>query len=152
MNPLQDLALRQLDATLQPAAALRGLTPPTTGWAAAIRRALGITTRQMAKRLGLSQSSYADAEANEAKGTISLNQLRRVADALDCELVYALVPRRPLAEVVDRRATELARREVLGVAHSMALEQQATSEALTEAQIARAKSQLLAGRWSRLWD
>jgi predicted DNA-binding mobile mystery protein A len=152
MNALQDLALRQLDATLQPAAALRGLTPPATGWAAAIRRALGITTRQMAKRLGLSQSSYADAEANEAKGTISLNQLRRVADALDCELVYALVPRRPLAEVVDRRATELARRAVLGVAHSMALEQQATSEALTEAQIARAKSQLLAGRWSRLWD
>lgn len=152
MSPLQDLALRQLDATLQPAAALRGLTPPATGWAAAIRRALGVTTRQMAKRLGLSQSSYADAEANEAKGTISLNQLRRVADALDCELVYALVPRRPLAEAVDRRATELARRAVLGVAHSMALEQQATSEALTEAQIARAKSQLLTGRWSRLWD
>lgn len=75
-----------------------------------------------------------------------------MADALDCELVYALVPRRPLAEAVDRRATELARRAVLGVAHSMALEQQATSEALTEAQIARAKSQLLAGRWSRLWD
>jgi predicted DNA-binding mobile mystery protein A len=152
MTALQDLALRQLDKTLEPAVALRGLVPPRTGWAAAIRRALGLTMRQMGKRLGLSQSSYADAEANESKGTISLNQLRRVADALDCDLVYALVPRRPLVEVVDQRATELARRDVLGVAHSMALEQQAPSEALTEAQIARAKAERLAGRWSRLWD
>jgi predicted DNA-binding mobile mystery protein A len=152
MTALQDLALRQLDQTLEPAVALRGLAPPRTGWATAIRSALGLTMRQMGKRLGLSQSSYADAEANEAKGTISLNQLRRVADALDCDLVYALVPRRPLAEVVDRRATELARRDVLGVAHSMALEQQASSEALTEAQVARAKAERLAGRWSRLWD
>ena len=98
---LRDLALRQLDATLQPAAALRALTRPKPGWAAAIRRALGLTTRQMAKRLGLSQSSYADAESNEAREAISLKQLRRIADALDCDLVYALLPRRPLTEMVD---------------------------------------------------
>jgi predicted DNA-binding mobile mystery protein A len=152
MTALRDLALRQLDATLEPAATLRALTPPRTGWAAAIRCALGLTMRQMGKQLGLSQSSYADAESNEAKGTISLNQLRRVADALECDLVYVLVPRRPLAERVDQRATELARRDVLGVAHSMALERQAPSEELTQAQIARAKADLLAGRWSRLWD
>ena len=149
---LRDLALRQLDATLQPVAALRALTRPKPGWAAAIRRALGLTTRQMAKRLGLSQSSYADAESNEARETISLKQLRRIADALDCDLVYALVPRRPLTEMVDARADELARRRVLGVAHSMALEKQAVSDELTEAQVAAAKAELLAGRWSRLWD
>lgn len=152
MTALQDLALRQLDATLQPAAALRDLTTPKSGWTAAIRRALGLTTRQVAKRLGLSQSSYADAEANEARETISLKQLRRLADALDCDLVYALAPRRHLAEIVDQRAAELARRRVLGVAHSMALEQQAASRDLTEAQIVAAKAELLTGRWSRLWD
>jgi predicted DNA-binding mobile mystery protein A len=149
---LRDLALRQLDGALQPAAVLRVLTQPKPGWVAAIRRALGLTTRQMAKRLRLSQSSYTDAEANEARGTISLKQLRRVADALDCDLVYALLPRRPLAEMVDARATELARRRVRGVAHSMALEKQAVSDELTEAQVAAAKTELLAGRWSRLWD
>jgi predicted DNA-binding mobile mystery protein A len=149
---LRDLALRQLDAILQPAAELRDLARPTLGWAAAIRRALGLTTRQMAKRLGVSQSSYADAESSEARETISLKQLRRIADALDCDLVYALVPRRPLVEMVDGRAAELARRSVLGVAHSMALEQQAVSDELTEAQAAAAKADLLAGRWSRLWD
>jgi hypothetical protein len=30
------------------------------------------------------------------KGTIQLATLRRVAEALDCELVYALVPNKPL--------------------------------------------------------
>lgn len=149
---LRDLALRQLDATLQSAVALRALTRPKPGWAAAIRRALGLTTRQMAKRLGVSQSSYADAESNEARETISLKQLRRIADALDCDLVYALVPRRPLAQMVETRAAELARRRVLGVAHSMALERQAVSDELTEAQVAAAKAELLAGRWARLWD
>jgi len=149
---LRDLALRQLDAILQPVAALRTLTRPEPGWAAAIRRALGLTTRQMAKRLGLSQSSYADAESNEAREAISLKQLRRIADALDCDLVYALLPRRPLTEMVDARAAELARRRVLGVAHSMALEEQAVSDELTDAQVAAAKAELLAGRWSRLWD
>lgn len=149
---LRDLALRQLDATLRSAAELRALTRPKPGWVAAIRRALGITTRQMAKRLGMSQSSYADAESNEARETISLKQLRRIADALDCDLVYALVPRRSLTEMVEKRAAELGRRRVLGVAHSMALEEQAVSDELTEAQAAAAKAELLAGRWSRLWD
>ena len=149
---LRDLALRQLDASLQPAAALRALARPKPGWAAAIRRALGLTTRQMAKRLGVTQSSYADAESSEARETISLKQLRRVADALGCDLVYALVPRRPLAETVEERAAELARERVLGVAHSMALEKQAVSDELTEAQAEGAKAELLAGRRSRLWD
>jgi predicted DNA-binding mobile mystery protein A len=149
---LRDLALRQLDASLQPAAALRALARPKPGWAATIRRALGLTTRQAAKRLGVSQSSYADAESSEARETISLKQLRRVADALGCDLVYALVPRRPLAEMVDERAAELARQRVLGVAHSMALEKQGVSAELTEAQADAAKAELLAGRWSRLWD
>jgi predicted DNA-binding mobile mystery protein A len=146
------LRLKQLDAALAPAIALEHLTPPKTGWLQAIRQALGLTIRQMAKRVGLTHSSYADAEANEAKGTISLAQLRRLADALECDLVYAVVPRRPLNEIVDQRATELAERRVQDVAHTMALEDQAASRELTDAQIAAAKNELLAGRWSRLWE
>jgi hypothetical protein len=66
--------------------------------------------------------------------------------------VYAVVPRRPLNEIVDQRATELAERRVQDVAHTMALEDQAASRELTDAQIAAAKNELLAGRWSRLWE
>ncbi len=106
----------------------------------------------MARRLKISQPAYRDSEAHESAGSVSLTQLRRIADAMDCDLVYAVVPRRPLTETVDRRAAELAQQRVRRVAHTMALEDQAASSDVTKAQIAAAKTELLAGRWSRLWE
>jgi NAD(P)H-hydrate repair Nnr-like enzyme with NAD(P)H-hydrate dehydratase domain len=54
--------------------------------------------------------------------------LRRAADALGCDLVYLLVPRRPLTAVVRDRARELVHRQVAGTEQSMRLEDQATGE------------------------
>ncbi|MGH8683526.1 MAG: mobile mystery protein A [Burkholderiales bacterium] len=151
MTPEQ-LRLRQLDKALAGVSPLRNFQPPRRGWIHAIRSALGLTTRQMARRLKISQPAYRDSEAHESAGSVSLTQLRRIADAMDCDLVYAVVPRRPLTETVDRRAAELAQQRVRRVAHTMALEDQAASSDVTKAQIAAAKTELLAGRWSRLWE
>lgn len=63
-------------------------------------------------------------ERSESHGTIQLNTLRRAAEAMDCVLVYALVPRTSLTEMVDRRAREIALRALGRVSHSMALEDQ----------------------------
>ena len=71
-------------------------SPPVRGWIKAVREALGMTTAQLAKRLGMKQPSVVAIEQSEAKGTIELATLRRVAEALDCTLVYALVPNKPL--------------------------------------------------------
>ena len=60
---------------------------------------------------------------------IQLNTLRRAAAALDCDLVYALVPRRPLTEVVEARKTALAEAAYRRTAHSMALENQLEDDA-----------------------
>ena len=68
---------------------------PVRGWIKAIREALGMTAEQLAKRLGVKQPSVVALEQSEAKGTIELATLRRVAEALDCTLVYALVPNKP---------------------------------------------------------
>src|SRR5450432_2560904 len=67
-------------------------SPPLRGWIKAVREALGITTAQLAKRLGMKQPSVVAIERSEAKSTIELATLRRVAEALDCTLVYASVP------------------------------------------------------------
>lgn len=62
----------------------------------------------------------------EAENRITLKSLRAVANALDCELVYALVPRAgSLHQLVEDRAHAEAQKRVLGVEHSMALENQA---------------------------
>ena len=70
-----------------------------------------MTTRQLAKAVGVTQAAVVDAERTEAKGDITLTTLQRYAAALGCELTYALVPKRPLQEVVEERAERIARDE-----------------------------------------
>ena len=97
---------------------------PVRGWIKAIRQALGMSTAQLANRLGIKQPSLVELEQSEAKGSIELATLRRVAEALDCTLVYALVPNKPLDAMVRNRARTFARRRRELVEHSMLLEDQ----------------------------
>src|SRR5271163_949466 len=97
---------------------------PVRGWIKAIREALGMSSAQLAKRLGIKQPSLVDLEHSEAKGTIELATLRRVAEALDCTLVYALVPNKPLESTIRDRVRSFARRRRAPVEHSMLLEDQ----------------------------
>jgi predicted DNA-binding mobile mystery protein A len=116
-----------LDERFQEFGAARHYTAPVRGWIKAVRTALGMTTAQLAKRLGVKQPSVVAIEQSEAKGTIELATLRRVAQALDCTLVYALVPNRPLETMVRDRARLFARRRRGPVEHSMLLEDQAVT-------------------------
>lgn len=97
---------------------------PPKGWVRAIRDAIGMTGGQLGRRLGMTAQAVMSLERSEASGKIQLNTLRRAAEAMDCVLVYALVPNTSLTEMVDRRARELALRALRRVSHSMALEDQ----------------------------
>ena len=147
---LRSLPLKQLDSSLAPWRSLPR-SRPSGGWLRAIRQALGITTRQLAKSVGVTQAAIVDTERTEAKGDITLATLQRYARALDCELSYALVPKRPLQEMVEERADRIARDQVLRVRHSMALENQQTSEENVEHDVEEMKRKLLEGTRSRLW-
>lgn len=98
--------------------------PPVRGWIRAIRQALGMTTAQLAKRMGVRQPSVVALEQSEVNGTIAFATLRRAAEALDCTLVYALIPNQPLETTVRERARAFARRHWRPVEHSMLLEDQ----------------------------
>jgi predicted DNA-binding mobile mystery protein A len=148
---LRTLPIQQLDKALAPWRSLVR-TRPSGGWLRAIRQALGMTTRQLAKSAGVSQAAVSETERTEARGDITLATLQRYATALDCDLVYALVPRRPLWEVVDERADRIARDQVSRVRHTMALENQSTSNELMEREIADLRQRLLEGKRSRLWQ
>jgi predicted DNA-binding mobile mystery protein A len=108
---------------------------PVRGWIRAIREGLGISTSQLAKRLHIKQPSVTALEQSEAKGSIELATLRRVAEALDCTVVYALVPNQPLEEIVRNRARAFARRRLEPVEHSMLLEAQQVKPADFEARL-----------------
>src|ERR1700733_8972783 len=117
-------AIRHLDkrfAALRPIA--KGARPPK-GWLRAIRDALGMTTAQFARRLGVSQPRIIELEQSEVSGGVTLNTLQRAAEALGCRLVYALIPEQPLADTVRERAELVAQRQSAFVEHTMRLENQ----------------------------
>ena len=98
------LARRQLDKRLSPLRDTQSLARPPRGWIRAIREALGMTSKQLGVRIGVSQPRVTKIEKAEREGSITLDTLRRTAQAMDCQLIYAFVPRRPLHEHVEARA------------------------------------------------
>src|SRR5215212_1792829 len=94
-----NLRRKQLDRFFGEHAFLRRLPLPRLGWIREIRSALGMSAAQLAHRLGVGQSTVAKLEKSEAEATISLQSLRKVAEAMDCTLVYAFVPRNTLQSV-----------------------------------------------------
>ena len=145
-------ARKQIDKRLNIIQNSEGLARPVRGWIRAIREALGMTTAQLGKRLGIRQASVVGLEKSEASKSITLETLERAAHALDCRLVYALVPRKPLAELVYERAHALAKRRLRSVSHSMVLEDQAVDEEDVKAHLERLVQELMIKRGSALWE
>ncbi len=88
---LRLLPTKHIDNALGPWRSL-DCARPRGGWLRAIRQALGMTTRQLARNVRVSRASVSEAERAESRSDITLTTLRRHAAALDCELVYVLLP------------------------------------------------------------
>jgi predicted DNA-binding mobile mystery protein A len=125
-SEFKNLRLKQLDRALEPYRAAREVPRPSKGWIRTIRQALGVSSGELARRLGTSRQLPLQMEKGEAEDRITLKSLRAAANALDCDLVYAFVPRAGnMHELIENRARAEAKSRVLGVEHSMALENQA---------------------------
>jgi len=72
------------------------------------------------------RQSFAQFEVAEERGSISIASLRRAAGAMDCELVYFLLPREPVAGtfVELARVHDPALRHLGATEHSMGLKGQ----------------------------
>jgi predicted DNA-binding mobile mystery protein A len=116
-------ARRRLDAKL---ATLdrNALARPRSGWIRTIRESLRMTQGDLGRRLGVKAQSVQDIEASEREGRVRLDTLRRAADAMNCDLVYALVPRESLDATVAAQARRIVAAEVKAAERSMALEAQ----------------------------
>lgn len=122
----------RLDAKLAVIKPLDRFAAPPKGWIRAIRDALGMSGVQLGRRLGVTAQGVLGLERSEASGRIQLDTLRRAAEAMDCVLVYAVVPRTSLQDMVDRRAHDIAVKSLDRISHSMALEDQAVDRARQE--------------------
>ncbi len=146
-DPIRPVVRRHLDDELGRIRLLGDIDAPQDGWLRGIRYALGMSTIDVARRAGVTGPAVTQAERSERDGTIRLETLRRFAAAMDCRVVYALVPAAPLEEAVRERARALARDELGRVGRTMSLEAQ--DVAVSDARVDELARRLVdrAGLW-----
>ena len=149
MKAAQTLARRRLDERLKTYAGLGA--PPPMGWVRALRDALGLTGAQLARRIGIRPASLSELEKNEATGRITLATLKRAAEALDCELVYALVPNQSLDAMVAEAAKAAAKKELAASLHTMELEAQGVRGADKREMLEALAADIAKAGGKRLW-
>src|SRR5947209_1465370 len=124
--PYRRLRLQQLSRSQTVFQAAKAEVRPQQGWLRAIREALGMSVAQVAQRMGVTRGRILEFEKAEADDRITLGSLKRVAEAMNCEVIYSIVPKSgTFTELAEQRAREEASKRVLSVEHNMALENQA---------------------------
>jgi predicted DNA-binding mobile mystery protein A len=126
----QNLMIQQLDKKLK---LLQGvsntLAVPSNGWINTLRKALNISLKQLGKKLNVTSQNINQLEQRERDGSISIQKLRDVADALEMNFVYVFLPKDgSLEELIEKRANEVAKEIVMRTSHTMKLEDQENSE------------------------
>lgn len=147
---LKGITQRQVESMLAPWRTPLPRKPPK-GWIKALREGLGMPASYLARVMGVEQSTIKRYEEAEASGVISLKTLQKVANALGCELKYALVPKVPLDQIIEERATQVAEERIKSVTHTMALENQSTLRDEQATLLADQVKSILNGSRRELW-
>lgn len=147
-----ELARKHLDRRLTPLRKTTDLARPPRGWIKAIREALGMTTAQLGERMGVSQTRVSRIEKDEVGSAVTLRTLRQAAEAMDCTLVYVLVPNEPLEQIVRHRAAAITNERLARSHHTMKLENQALAAQDLDGEHKRIFRELLEGDPRRLWS
>jgi predicted DNA-binding mobile mystery protein A len=145
-------AAEQIDRKLKALRPLAQTVRPARGWVRAIRDALGMTTKQLGKRMGVSQPRIVMLEKAEATGNITLESLERAAEAMGCRVVYAFVPRVRLTAMLQEQAHKTAERHLESVEQTMRLEGQGVSNPKLRAGMRKKLVEDLMQRPARLWN
>ena len=148
---LSIIQLRQLDERLEKVREIGALEAPSDGWIRTLRQALGMTTQQLAARMGVTRQAVLQLELAEQRRTATWTTLRKAAGAMDCEVVYAVVPRGSLNQVLLRQGRKQAEQHVARISHSMKLDAHVVGPTEQERQVEELATYLAAERTRGLW-
>jgi predicted DNA-binding mobile mystery protein A len=150
---VQEVVLKQYQDKVDGAAAkILPLTVPPEGWVRTARKALGMSAVQLARRLGVTRGQISNIERGELEGTVTLKSLQTVAEALGFHLVYAIVPKQKIANILATRAQQKAIRIVQETHKQMELEDQALSKNQIAFEVNRLTKDWLNNMPSDFWD
>jgi predicted DNA-binding mobile mystery protein A len=147
------LLLQQTDTKIAVFNNIKTSVVPTKGWINTFRTALKMSLRQLGNRLQIAPQSTKEIEEREANGSITLNSLRDVANALDLQLVYGFVSKHEsLEHMIEKRAREIATEIVMRTNNTMSLEDQQISKERLEKAIAQKTAEIQHEIPKYLWD
>lgn len=152
MDSIKHAVIKQIDQQLEQLVPLKGLLLPQKAWIKVIRTALGMSLLEFAKRLGVNSPRVVQLEKDEPRGSVTLKTLRKAAEALNCQFVYAFIPNASIKKMIREQATKIATQRLNRVFHTMALEAQSVSEQTKEEQIEMEIKRLIETLPKDLWN
>lgn len=153
MRNKKTLLIEQLDQKLEPFRNTAMVLVPNKGWINTIRIALNMTMAQLGTKLNITRQGVKRIEESEAKGTISINSLKEVGEALGLKLVYGFVPKDgTINNLINIKAENLARKIVQRTNQNMKLENQGISDEKINQSISDLASEIKREMRKSLWD
>ena len=146
------LMREQLQERFNKLESLKDITPPKQGWLKTIREALGMPGAAFARLMNCSRINAFNIEKREQSGTVTLNTLETAAAALNCKLVYALIPIKSLDETLENQARKVAKQQIKEVDNSMSLEEQGLTFKQLKEQEDALVQELLQDNIKALWS
>ena len=150
---VKDTAKRQYIRLLDSAAAqLAGLQQPREGWIGTMRKALGMSAPELARRMGVTKPAIYQAERKELEGGVTLQHMEKLAEALGGRFVYSIVPNTRIEDIVEKQARKKAEKIILRASAHMALEKQSLLPEQTREEIERLTRELMRDPPSDFWE
>lgn len=125
---------------------------PAEGWLMSLRKALGMSGAQVAKRLGVTRSAVHQAERAEIAGAITIKQMEKMAKAMGGKFVYAIVPDGSVAKVIHTQARQKALARIKRASGHMALEDQVLSQVQLQQKVDDMTDDLIRDMPSDFWE
>jgi predicted DNA-binding mobile mystery protein A len=125
---------------------------PPEGWLRTVRKALGMSGAQLARRMSVTRARIANAEITELGGSVTLKSMQAAAEAMGCRFVYAIVPVRTVEDIVIEQARKKAVAVVGAASTHMALESQTLADAKIAQEITRLTRDIVHEMPRNLWN
>jgi predicted DNA-binding mobile mystery protein A len=146
------LMMQHLEKKIKSLKPLKSIGTFRKGWIRTVRNCLGMTSMQLAKRMGVTQARVIRIENDETTAAITLKTLKRAAHGLNCTLIYGLVPDEDIDKMLEKQAQRAAKIKIQYTDHTMALEKQDLPESSLKRRTNALKDELLDKRSSLLWE
>ncbi len=127
MKPPAKLARNQINRRLRKLQGFAEYTQIRTGWINYMRQAMCLTLSKLAELSKLSTATVQQTEKRELMGKVTLQTMSKIASAMDCEFIYAIVPKEDLSSYLRNKAIEKATKIVIEADTHMTLEDQRVS-------------------------